>query len=346
MVYQQLIGKYKSIRKKKLLGKLPEYEKNYAFIGVGEHSMANLYPVLHHLKLPLKYIYSRTRENANAIAAGFSGSEATTDLGKIMTDESVDAVFICLKPSEHFSVAQQALAAGKHVFVEKPPCRSLQEIEQLIAGAGNLICQPGLQRRTSTLNTLIHKNKLLDGAISYRYSFQCGLYPEGDVFTELFIHPADYLLNLFGEYKKISVQNSKQGGGITCQVQLLHESGVQGQLELSTHYSWQQLRETIEINTIANTVSASYPNSLATVSKSALLGLPLEKIISKPTLTKTYLDPFALTTGLESNSVVLQGFAGGITEFVEMCESGKINQKLMMSTMPRTYRMLEAIRQG
>ena len=51
---QQLIERYKRIRTKHFLAQT--YQYSYAFVGMGQHSLSNLYPVLHYLGVPLKYI--------------------------------------------------------------------------------------------------------------------------------------------------------------------------------------------------------------------------------------------------------------------------------------------------
>ena len=53
-----LINKYKAFRKKKQLSQYSSYSGEYAFVGVGNHSLSNLYPVIDYLGVPLKYIYS------------------------------------------------------------------------------------------------------------------------------------------------------------------------------------------------------------------------------------------------------------------------------------------------
>ena len=58
----QLIDKYKSIRKNGILQIASEHQ--FAFIGVGQHSLSNLYPVLQYLGVSLKYIYSRSENGS------------------------------------------------------------------------------------------------------------------------------------------------------------------------------------------------------------------------------------------------------------------------------------------
>lgn len=50
----------------------------------------------------------------------------------------IDAVVICTPPQMHFSGAQEALNAGKHVFLEKPPCTTTAELDQLIVMAASV----------------------------------------------------------------------------------------------------------------------------------------------------------------------------------------------------------------
>jgi predicted dehydrogenase len=54
-----------------------------------------------------------------------SGARPTGDLAAILDDPAVDAVVIATPPSAHAAHALLALAAGKHVFVEKPMALTL-----------------------------------------------------------------------------------------------------------------------------------------------------------------------------------------------------------------------------
>lgn len=48
-------------------------------------------------------------------------------------DDRIDAVALCQPPQARFEAARDALLAGKHVFLEKPPGATLSEVEALIA---------------------------------------------------------------------------------------------------------------------------------------------------------------------------------------------------------------------
>lgn len=48
---------------------------------------------------------------------------------------SIDAVSLCMPPQYRYAAAVQAINAGKHVFLEKPPGATLSEVEDLAARA-------------------------------------------------------------------------------------------------------------------------------------------------------------------------------------------------------------------
>ena len=51
----------------------------------------------------------------------------TTNFREIIEDPDIDAVVIATPVSSHFPIAHEALEAGKHVFVEKPLARTVEE---------------------------------------------------------------------------------------------------------------------------------------------------------------------------------------------------------------------------
>lgn len=58
--------------------------------------------------------------------------EITRDFRDILKDSEVDAVVIATPVSTHFDLAQESLRAGKHVFIEKPITRTVEEAKSLI----------------------------------------------------------------------------------------------------------------------------------------------------------------------------------------------------------------------
>jgi predicted dehydrogenase len=69
----------------------------------------------------------------------------TTSFDDVVGDSSVDAVVIATPVVTHYELARRALAAGKHVFVEKPMALHAGEAEELCALAEEreLVLMPG-----------------------------------------------------------------------------------------------------------------------------------------------------------------------------------------------------------
>lgn len=56
------------------------------------------------------------------------------DLGAMLAGEAdLDAVILCQPPQVRYAAARQAILAGKHVFLEKPPGATVSEVAALVA---------------------------------------------------------------------------------------------------------------------------------------------------------------------------------------------------------------------
>jgi predicted dehydrogenase len=79
------------------------------------------------------------------IGARYPDARTTTNFEDLLADDSVDAVVIATPVPTHYALAKQALEAGKHVFVEKPPAMRAAEIDELVAlaDAGDRVLMPG-----------------------------------------------------------------------------------------------------------------------------------------------------------------------------------------------------------
>ena len=76
-------------------------------------------------------IYAPSPGRAEPLAQEI-GSRWTDDLAAVLADPSIDAVDICLPTPQHRSAAEAALAAGKHVLLEKPIALTLEDARALV----------------------------------------------------------------------------------------------------------------------------------------------------------------------------------------------------------------------
>lgn len=70
---------------------------------------------------------SRDAERAAEVAARIGAPHAASDLDTVLADPAIDAVYVGSPNSVHAEQVRAALAAGKHVFVEKPAVGSEAE---------------------------------------------------------------------------------------------------------------------------------------------------------------------------------------------------------------------------
>ena len=72
-------------------------------------------------------------ERLEEIARKTKASSAVADYKKLLEKIDIEAVFISATPEDtHFPMARDFLAAGKHVFLEKPIALELAEADELI----------------------------------------------------------------------------------------------------------------------------------------------------------------------------------------------------------------------
>ncbi len=85
----------------------------------------------------------------NPPMAGFDGADVVPDYQAVI-DSEVDAVFVCTPNRFIPEIVEAALDAGKHVFCEKPPGRSVQDVERIMDAerrASGLLVKIGFNHR-------------------------------------------------------------------------------------------------------------------------------------------------------------------------------------------------------
>ena len=102
-----------------------------ALLGAGEwgQNLARCFSALGALKLVVDPHNPRGLEQ---LQARTSTLRTSTEVDDALDDPAIEAVAIATPSSSHFDLASSALAAGKHVLVEKPLCLRLSEAQALV----------------------------------------------------------------------------------------------------------------------------------------------------------------------------------------------------------------------
>uniref|UniRef100_A0A7C4PK43 Dehydrogenase n=1 Tax=Anaerolinea thermolimosa TaxID=229919 RepID=A0A7C4PK43_9CHLR len=113
-----------------------------AFVGAGNYATAVLIPAFKAAGVRLKVVASSGGVSGLHAGRKYGFAETTTQTDSIFADPEVDAVVITTRHDSHANLVCQALAAGKHVFVEKPLCLSLDEIDRIQTTYASLVTRP------------------------------------------------------------------------------------------------------------------------------------------------------------------------------------------------------------
>ena len=188
---------------------------NVGIIGAGRigqvhaKSILSGVPQAHILAIADPYMKPAVAEWAKA-----SGIENVyTDYKKILEDERIDAVLICASTNLHAQLSLEAIAAGKHIFCEKPIDQSVAKIEEvkaaLAASPKKLIYQVGFNRRYDH-NYRAMRDAVAAGKIGeVQYVRVSSRDPEpppaeyaavsGGIFMDMMIHDLDMVRYLSGQ---------------------------------------------------------------------------------------------------------------------------------------------------
>ena len=154
----------------------------------------------------LTWLCDLSEENRERFAARFPNARMTGDFEEVLADDSVEAVVVATPVVTHFELAKQALEAGKHVLVEKPPALTGSEVEELVATAEEqgrvlmpghlLLYHPGVIR----LKELIESGELGDVLYIYGNRQNLGqIRKDENALWSLGVHDLSVILHLLEE---------------------------------------------------------------------------------------------------------------------------------------------------
>ena len=118
-----------------------------AFVGSGNYATGVLIPAFKDAGAKLATVASSAGVSGVHAGKKFGFDETTTDTASLFSDPQLDALVITTRHNSHAQLVLQALAAGKHVFVEKPLCLTSDELAEIEAAARTPIVMVGFNRR-------------------------------------------------------------------------------------------------------------------------------------------------------------------------------------------------------
>ncbi|MEX2211643.1 MAG: Gfo/Idh/MocA family oxidoreductase [Gaiellaceae bacterium] len=145
-------------------------------------------------------------EQRAAFSSRYPRARASADFAEMLADPGLDAVVIATPVPTHYALAKQALEAGKHVLVEKPPAMKGTEMDELvvIAAERDLVLMPGhlllYHPGVRKLKELVDAGELGDVLCVYTNRQNLGIVRTNEnALWSLGVHDLSVILWLIGE---------------------------------------------------------------------------------------------------------------------------------------------------
>ena len=193
-------------------------------------------------------------EAAKKVSADFQILAAYQDHRRIMEDKTIDAIIICSSTDTHAMMIEEAAAAGKHIFCEKPIDHDLAKIDRVLDVVENagVKLQVGFNRRFDPnfrrAREIVAAGEIGDPHILRITSRDPGPPPieyvkvSGGIFLDMTIHDFDMARFLIGSEVEeiyatggvmVDSQIGKAGDIDTAIITLRFENGVIGTIDYS-----------------------------------------------------------------------------------------------------------------
>ena len=102
-----------------------------SFLGSGNYAASVLIPSFKATGVELNSVASHNGVSGVHVGSKYGFSETTTDSDRLLSDKTTDAVVIATRHNTHADFVIKALKTQKHVFVEKPLCLTLEELNKI-----------------------------------------------------------------------------------------------------------------------------------------------------------------------------------------------------------------------
>jgi predicted dehydrogenase/threonine dehydrogenase-like Zn-dependent dehydrogenase len=120
-----------------------------AVIGAGNYAVRTLLPALRDADVSPVVVAAPGGLSATLTGRAFGAARVTSDIDAAIHADDVDTVMIVTRHDSHADLVCRALAAGKHVFVEKPLCTTRAELARIreVHARANRLLMVGFNRR-------------------------------------------------------------------------------------------------------------------------------------------------------------------------------------------------------
>lgn len=348
-----------------------EKQVRAGFIGCGSHSFRNVYPVFQFTPVDLVATCDLNKPRAEAFARQFGAKRAYADHREMIAGDEIDAVFIVTNYDEkgrprYPQLAIDCLKAGKHVWIEKPPAASVEDIDAIATAAKEarktVVC--GLKKMFSPANEKAKAlmgdpdfGKLALATLQYPTAvpspeefkqYQAGEKNNNVIsFLDHLCHPSSAMVMLLGTPQTLFYQRAPEGsavatftfaGGVVASMSLPRWSPGNGGYELTQLYSDTGRRIVVE-----NNLRVSYRRN---PSGSAGYGKEPNYYHGPREEGSTFWEPEFSLGQLYNKGLFIHGYYNEVNEFARAILDGRQPTKGTLEHARQVTRIFEAFAEG
>lgn len=342
-----------------------EYEQRIrvGYIGCGGHSYRNVLPTFAYCPIDLVATCDLDEGKARAFARQFGAEQFYTDYRAMLEKEELDAVFIVTgydrqtRQPLYPPLAMDAMRAGCHVWIEKPPAASTDEIRAMMAvsEATGKFVMVGFKKcffpAIEKVKDLIGREEF--GAIGTIYArYPQSIPPPEQIrryeppavsFLDHIVHPGSILVYLMGSIRSVFYERSSNGSGSAL---LKFANGATGLLHLAAGQSGTSPLERLEVTgsganvVVDNGVRLTYyrPGSRGAYGCSS-------HFIGADEHAPTYWEPEFSLGQLYNQGLFLLGYWGEVYHFAECVLNNHPPQKCDLAHALEVMKLYEAFRE-
>lgn len=207
--------------------------------------------VLGHTRSTVAAVGSRSLSRAEQFAAAYDVPAAYGSYEELVADETVDAVYVASPHSEHRDHALLAIAAGKHVLVEKAFTRNEAEAREVLdaARSAGVFCMEAMWTRflphVVALRSVLERGEIGDVvSVLADHGQAFGHLPHthrlhnpdlaGGALLDLGVYPVSFAHDLLGRPDRVQATGSLTPTGVDGQISIALGFGDRVQASLHT----------------------------------------------------------------------------------------------------------------
>lgn len=198
-----------------------------AVVGCGNHAYRSIFPCFDYLEAELVAVCDLDLPRARKYARHFGAQAAYGSLQEAIAAGGLEAVVLAVGPKQHPELACEALTAGLHVWMEKPPSCDVAGVDRMLAARDRHKRQVVVGFKKAFMPvTRRMKEALADGSYGALRTI-AGRFPlgipadgpqalaeqRGNNWLSNGVHPLSFFVHMAGRPDTVTFHRARNGGG-------------------------------------------------------------------------------------------------------------------------------------